>query len=125
MILAFNPQFVEPILAVTKIHTLRLDSLERWAPYKLIHFATGVRTKKYNCFKKGYCEHNQRVVMGFTDFGVLKIQVAGTDLTKESIAYFIKNDGFANETDFINWFWPKGNKAILILNLIHWTDFKY
>lgn len=35
--------------------TLRDDPNDRWQPGKTIHFATGVRTKEYECFAMGKC----------------------------------------------------------------------
>lgn len=48
MILGFKPQFVQPIIDRTKIHTIREDKHNRWVPGKVIHMATGVRTKSYS-----------------------------------------------------------------------------
>jgi hypothetical protein len=125
MILGFKQQFVAPILAGTKIHTLRLDPNDRWVPYMPIHFATGVRTQNYKCFKKGYCECVQRVLISHDGDGIVWVVVDGYALPRETKTLFIKNDGFENEKDFIDWFFPKGKKNNLFLKLIHWTDFKY
>jgi hypothetical protein len=63
MILGFKPQFKEPILKGTKIHTLRDDEQERWRVGMTIHFATGVRTKYYNCFKQDKCKSTQQAII--------------------------------------------------------------
>lgn len=55
MILSFKKQFSEPILKGTKIHTIREDKPNRWKPGNKIHFANGVRTQNYNCFKESVC----------------------------------------------------------------------
>lgn len=127
MILSFKTQFVEPILAGTKIHTLRLDPNDRWCGGRSIQFATGVRTKNYSCFKVGGCASVQRVLISLEANGIVWVVVDGYALPRGDIDLFIKNDGFKDEKDFINWFFPKGenSETDLFLKLIHWTDFKY
>ena len=61
MILGFKNQFVPAILDGTKIHTIRKDPHHRWKPGMTIQMATGVRTKKYKCFKKAICVSVQEV----------------------------------------------------------------
>ena len=132
MILGFKPQFKEPILNGTKIHTIREDKNNRWHFGKLIQFATGVRTKNYHCFKEGVCFGTQRIEIkhqaGFVEvfidgvhFG--EIYHHGLDDIYEYTVDLInlaKNDGFENIEDFFKWF-NKDFKG----KIIHWTKFKY
>ncbi len=81
MIIGFKPQFVDPILNGTKIHTIRLDPYERWKPGMKMHMATGVRTKHYKQFAEKICvgvsfihifPESQTVSIGtLTDEGVI------------------------------------------------------
>lgn len=45
----------------TKSLTLRDDPNDRWQPGRKIHFATGVRTKDYECFAMGKCTDTARI----------------------------------------------------------------
>lgn len=129
MILSFNPRFVEPILNGTKIHTLRLDPTDRWEKDRHIHFATGVRTKNYQCFKEGKCISTQDIFMTYAYNDILEITLDGRYVwdwkVKEQIAL---NDGFESYTDFFEWFvdaiedHPEKHFSGKI---IHWTDFRY
>lgn len=124
MILGFKQQFKEPTLKGTKIHTIREDKHNRWKAGKIIHFATGVRTKNYNCFKEGVCvsvqtieiKHNKNVckVLSRT------VIVDGRELEPTEILRLAKNDGFKTKNDFFDWF-NKDFKG----KLIHWTNKKY
>ena len=122
MILSFKPQFKEPILTGTKIHTIRTDVPGRWKEGNQIHFATGVRTKNYECFKEGTCLYTQEVEIGVSaeyvnDYTVV---IDGRSLGFSEIQQFAKNDGFENLMAFWLWF-EDGFKG----KLIHWTDLRY
>lgn len=129
MILAFKPKFVEPILNGTKIHTIRQDKSNRWKKGKDIHFATGVRTKNYNCFKEGKVISTQRIFMTYAHNYIIEITIGDRYIysfqEKENIA---KNDGFANWEAFFNYFYPvitNSEDECFSGKIIHWTDFKY
>lgn len=124
MILSFKQQFVEPILNGSKIHTIREDKPNRWRKYNSIHFATGVRTKNYNCFKKGICRSYQDIEI-VHDKNVCKqlnrsVFVDGIELTPIQILKLAKNDGFKSEEDFFEWFNTDFEGKI-----IHWTNLQY
>lgn len=132
MILGFKPQFVEPIMNGTKIHTIREDAHDRWKKGNSIQFATGVRTKHYNQFKEGQCISVQEIVIihnpGFIDvfidnkpFGQCFHQ--GFDDIYEwnnNLLELAKNDGFDDLKSLFTWFHHSFSGKI-----IHWTDFKY
>jgi len=115
MILSFKPQFVEPILNGSKIHTIREDKGKRWTIGKKIHFATGVRTKNYNCFKEGECIGLQKIIIS-----PAYIEVSGRILNYKEIKRLAINDGFNSVKDFLEWF--DGHFTGII---IHWTDLLY
>lgn len=126
MILAFKPQFVEPILLGTKIHTIRLAKEGRWIPGRKIQFATGVRTKNYHCFKEDECVSTQKVLLSLDPF--LGVQIDGRELGYQEKFEFAQNDGFENFEDFHKWFAPlieKEEDLMYLATIIHWTDKRY
>lgn len=114
MILSFKPQFVDKILTGEKIHTIR-DNPERWTIGKKIHFATGVRTKNYNCFMMGECIGLQSIKIKFP-----YVHISERKLTPKEVVLLARNDGFNSIVDFWGWFNQEFNGII-----IHWTDFLY
>jgi len=116
MILSFKPQFKEKILNGSKIHTIR-GVTNRWFPGRKIHFATGVRTKNYNCFKEGECIGLQKIyISSFLEY----IEIDGRTLTVNQEMQLASNDGFDSLHDFYKWF-DKDFQGVII----HWTDKKY
>lgn len=117
MILSFKPQFVPAIVAGVKIHTIRVDAPNRWAPSKRIHFATGVRTSNYQQFYEDECRSVQSVALD------PEYKVAVVDrkvLSDKRLELLAKNDGFASVEDFWKWFDKPFTGKI-----IHWTNLKY
>lgn len=132
MILGFKPQFKEKIQSGSKIHTIRIDKNNRWFPGRKIHFATGVRTKNYECFKEDKCKSVQSVEMKFFKSGLMLIAIDGKlPLHKVEAKSFAEKDGFGTLEDFYDFFVKgkdkkKNFRAITIkAKIIHWTDFKY
>ncbi|MEL3904423.1 MAG: hypothetical protein P1P63_04860 [Treponemataceae bacterium] len=128
MIIPFKERFVEPILNGSKIHTIRADRPNRWRMGKHIHFATGARTKNYNCFKTGRCycvqkiniewKHLNKAVVRIDDkiFGIYENQNR-FDYQLQELA---NNDGFNRMSDFFDFF-----NVDFEGKIIHWTNFKY
>lgn len=126
MILGFKPQFKEPILNGTKIHTIREDKNNRWKPGNTIQMATGVRTKNYNCFAKADCVYVQDIEIKWVKDKITQsrgvivyiddVNITQTDLIDD----LVKNDGFESRRDFFEWF-----KNDFKGKIIHWTYFKY
>ena len=117
-------RFEEKIKKGVKLHTIREDPKDRWMKGRKIHFATGVRSSRYNCFKKGVCKSVQKVVI-YADpksinFG--SIEVDGRLLDPSEAEYFIINDGFDNADEFWWWFEPYG---VFTGKVIHWTGLEY
>ena len=122
MILGFKEQFKEPIIKGSKIHTIREDSKHRWQEGKVIHFATGVRTKNYNQFKSGKCTGIRHIEIDPIT-KIVFIIINGTEkkyFTTEGIKILALNDGFDSVEDFWAWF-----KKPFVGKLIYWTDTKY
>ena len=124
MILAFKQQFKEPILNGTKIHTIQKDPTRRWRAGKLIHMATGVRTKHYDCFNETICTECQEVFMSIGQ-GQLSISIDDRELfglpEREEFAI---SDGFKSWDQFVEWFYPicQANDNVYSSVLIHWTN---
>ena len=125
MNLGFKPKFVAPIMAGQKIHTIRKPST-RWKAGKKIHFATGMRTKDYLCFREGICKSVQEIKIRYDNKNssypaVIVDGVAHRVFHRPCVILQIAmNDGFKNIEDFCEWF-----DSDFTGILIHWTDRKY
>lgn len=117
MVLGFKKQFVDKIKNGSKIHTIREDKHKRWKEGNTIHFATGVRTKKYKQFISGMCFGVQEI---YIDNEQTVVMVDGRRLTFYEIETLAKNDGFDSVCDFLKWFGDNFTGRI-----IHWTKLKY
>jgi len=116
MVISFKPRYKEPILSGQKIHTLRFDKGNRWSAGRIMHMATGVRTKFYNCFKVATCISVQSVDILCYDDGTLRVFIDGrSGYDAEQLA---KNDGFQSVEDFKKWFFPYGN-GLWVGKIIH------
>jgi len=121
MVLGFKPQFVPKILSGQKIHTIREDKHNRWKPGMNIHMATGVRTKKYECFKYDRCESVQEIVFHYYRKTCRPhVRIDGRLLYPEEVMRLARNDGFDSLADFFAWFNNDYRGKI-----IHWTYTKY
>lgn len=117
MILSFKPQFVQPILAHTKIHTIRVDKHKRWQVGKVIHFATGVRTRNYRCFLQSTCTSIDRIAIRVrqpnkVDLMNYHIWVNGRSLGEPAINRLAMLDGLT-VPGFMRWF-PDNFDGIII-----------
>ena len=126
MIIGFKPQFVQPILEGTKIHTVREDKRNRWERNLVMHMATGVRTNKYKEFAQKICTGVQLVEIWPQSKSIL-VQIIEKNgfyrtrqLSTKEVEQFIKNDGFEYSYQFWEWFNEPFKGKI-----IHWTSFKY
>lgn len=95
MILSFKPQFIQKILDGTKLHTLRTGK-RRWKVGDTIHFATGVRTKNYQEFKRGTVIRVADVSICKPIYGDLSVSIDGKTLTSRKTNIFLIRDGFYN-----------------------------
>lgn len=128
MVLGFKQQFKPLILSGQKIHTLRVDEKHRWKKGMEIHFATGVRTKNYDCFGKSPCLSIQEVWLSDHN-GCIQVCVGNNFLLNEKqLQEFVKNDGFDSYESFHDWFYPlieAEEEKRVSLRLIHWTYKRY
>ena len=128
MNLGFKPIFVPLILSGEKIHTIRHDNRDRWVGGRKIHYATGIRTNKYNCFKQGACVSTQKIEfkwINLNDRYAVEVFIDDRNVTNETevINALVKNDGFKDRKEFFEWdSWDKKDFAGKI---IHWTDLRY
>lgn len=122
MILGFKKQFVLPIMAKTKHHSIREDKHNRWKPGMKIQMATGVRTKNYNCFNESICTSTQQIeIIRKSDYlNETIVKVDGRELAKHEVIELAFNDGFENLISFWIWF-EKGFTG----KIIHWTELTY
>lgn len=109
--------FVKKIKRGSKKHTIRQDKNNRWRPGMPIHFCTGLRTKKYKCFKKGICSGTQKIRI---DSSIKRIIVDGWRLSLEEMQWLAKNDGFKNLKQFFEYFNEPFEGKI-----IHWSKIRY
>jgi hypothetical protein len=112
-----------------KIHSFRLDPKRRWKPGLKIQHATGVRTKKYNCFQVNDCKHIQEAKFEFKG-GRLLMWVEGRKMSERQTAEFVYNDGLESVLQFVQFiFFDKKKKRQLITEasgrIIHWTNKTY
>ena len=130
MVIGFSKQhgFREKILAGVKIHTIREDTTGRWAAGRKMHFAYGVRTKHYECFKKDVCRATQRIEIWYenkdSDFPIVTIDgrplFYGNEQDFAVLWDLAINDGFEDINAFCRWF----NKDFTG-KIIHWTEKLY
>jgi predicted HicB family RNase H-like nuclease len=120
MVLSFKKEFKAKILEGSKIHTIRTNG-KRWSVCRKIHFATGVRTKNYECFKEGFVTDIQYIkILPDTKQIFISAKNKFFELEKERVLQFCKNDGFETEKDFWEFF-PVRFDGVLI----HWNDTYY
>lgn len=121
MILSFKKEFEPLITSGSKIHTIREDKPNRWKKDRCIHFATGVRTKHYNQFKKGVCVSVQDIeVLPSKNVDEFTIYIDGNRACLTQMVTLAKNDGFKNLHEFSRFF-KDGVKG----KIIHWTNHNY
>ena len=123
VILGFKERFVPAIRGLSKIHSIREDKHKRWKAEMVIHFATGVRTKNYDCFLIGKCQSVQEINIDFyrcneNDHVVIDRMIL-SQKEKETLA---KNDGFKDYFEFRSWFIKMNKYDWFNGRIIHWTN---
>lgn len=113
---------------------------ERWAPGMKIQFATGVRTKNYECFKEDTCKYAQKIEITKLSktYFALKIgyrliyqgdrSLLGDNDLQYTITHIAINDGFENASDFFKFFnlvYFQKNQTVFEGQIIHWTNLRY
>ncbi|MEZ2337663.1 hypothetical protein AB6735_18600 [Mucilaginibacter sp. RCC_168] len=134
MVIGFHKQFVAPILAGTKIHTLREDKNDRWKPGVMMHQYTGGRfSKEYQKFNETPCVSTQKITMAIEKdldggLSVLVMTVGNRELDEATQELLAVRDGFASMIDFKKWWYPilaKQPGFKMVRKIIHWTDLRY
>ena len=129
MVIGFNKQFPDKITAGTKKHTLREDVHNRWHAGMVMHMATGVRTKNYNCFKLDTCKGTQKIRIWHRSLLVTIVFINGRcfgqyrkeeKFPNKNLVSLAQNDGFETIDAFFEWFSKDFTGKI-----IHWTDLRY
>lgn len=137
MLLGFKKRFAAPILAGTKVFTIRERRKVEPKIGERLYMYTGLRTK--------YCEKitdehtlksiqlvDIQIYQEADGSGCLSIRVDGRDLELEEDLSFFYRDGFETTKDFVE-FWLKDQKPdsegvrhieAFDLVLHHWTDLK-
>lgn len=92
--------------------TIRDDPHNRWSAGRKIHFATGARTKQYECFAEGECKEVARLFI-WRDKEVLgtRFSINGLELKNAEFEQLAKDDGFDNVYDFINFHLGKNDSV--------------
>lgn len=132
MLLGFKPQFQQPIITGTKIHTLRDKRKVTPKIGETLHMYTGLRTRKAKLIRKDLkLKAVQEVYILLTWDLYLKrhyvseLLIDGRDCTNALVEFFI-NDGFSTAYEYIAFVNPpKGKNCYIKKDIFHWTDFKY
>lgn len=116
MNVAFLPQFVAPILANKKPHTVRRDVENKMIPGKTLHL---VHAQGYRRFAVRKVVSTQKFEVCFTgkQYAVL---IDDRELSKPEFIEFALADGFKSFAEFEAFF----NKNYLG-KIIHWTPLRY
>ena len=118
-----------PVHGDTKLHTIREDAADRWAPGRDIHFTV----KPYHPDR-----HQFAPVLQVVSIQKIKLiyhhgitaQVDGETLGLLLFAELVQNDGFDTELEFVEYFFPDHSVTEETVRtftgkLIHWTNLKY
>lgn len=129
-------QFVDPILAQTKIHTLRKERKVQPKIGERLYMYTGLRTK--HCFKildthtlksiqhvRVMCTRKKHNKTTGKPGLYIEIFVDHRRLDIDEIKVFAKNDGFEDAAAFAHFWLGKKDRAGAVMQLFNWTDFKY
>lgn len=82
--------------------TIRDDPNNRWQKGRLIHFATGARTKKYECFALGKCNKTSTIVFAHNkEANQILVFLEGLDLTDSQVRQLAQDDGFEDVYAFL------------------------
>jgi hypothetical protein len=128
MILAFVPEFIEPILAGSKIHTIRRDVTNRAKKGEPLYLHDAVDEKhggSIQGFDIKQCISTQKIEIKYIKLYAWYItgphvKVDGQYLTAEQIHTLAINDGFTNIIKFFDWF-----NTDFTGKIIHWTNKRY
>lgn len=102
----------EVMSAIPKKLTIRDDPHNRWKAGRKIHFATGVRTKNYECFAMGECTKTNTVVFAKNkESNQILVFLEGRDLTESEVKQLAQDDGFDDVYAFLDFHLGKNTIA--------------
>lgn len=121
---SFKREFVDPILAGTKVQTIRADRKRHARPGEALQLYTAMRTK--HCYKIGDAKCSSIQPIRIEVENAMICGASGNCLTTiAELDDFARRDGF---TDWIRMrlFWQQNHPGTPIFTgvLIHWTGFK-
>jgi len=127
MRLVFTPQFVDPILSGTKIHTIRKNSDDEYQAGTSLEMLCEQETAQPFTFWNDHCRHTQSIEIKYpADFKVgqsltaVIVKIDNVHLTLTKVAGLAQNDGFPSMAEFFDYF-SEDYKG----DIIHWTDYEY
>lgn len=89
--------------------TIRDDPHFRWRPGLKIHFATGARTKDYECFAIGECTKVADLFFHFYEDYSFSMKLDGKgNFSNEELNQLAIDDGFDSWEDFCDFHMPEG-----------------
>lgn len=97
--------------------TIRDDPHNRWKAGQKIHFATGVRTKLYDCFALGECKKVEGIVFVRTTDDKDVVVRIGRKATDEEINQLAIDDGFESVEEFLAF--HLGEKRMVLKKVIY------
>ena len=81
--------------------TIRDDPNNRWKPGRKIHFATGARTKNYECFAEGECKEVAPILFYIYESSAFAVYLNGSLLSPSNLDRLATDDGFDDAADFV------------------------
>lgn len=98
--------------------TIRDDPHNRWSAGRKIHFATGVRTKNYECFAEGECTKVSTVIFAQNkDENRKFVFIEGRDLTYSEVKQLAQDDGLDDVEAFLDF--HLGKNGIVTKKIIY------
>ncbi len=122
MILGFKPDFVPPILAGTKVHTIRAGT--RWVAGQPICFCTVLGPDNFARFQPDGVAQAVQTIRAEEGPGGYLVTIDGRPLTPAELAAFAGRDGFASPGQLFHFLAGYGGLPFTG-QLIHWTSLVY
>lgn len=122
-VLGFKKQFVQPILAGTKVHTIRAPRKHPVKVCQRLYFYTGVRTKDADKFGEAICSKIQEIeIVTRSASDLATVAIDKKLISRDEKLRLVHADGFASEMDFSAFF--RSNYGYRFIGqLIHWKEF--
>ncbi len=117
---SFKARFAEPILAGTKLQTIRADRKRHARPGEELQLYTGMRTKQCKLIRVARCVEVKPVMLAFVSASGAAIRVG--DHFQADQEAFARADGFTDVAD-MRAFWAKEHPGVDTFEgvLIRWA----